>query len=89
VRVGGEESFKGSLVGDVQPVEAEIGLWLQPCQAPLFEARVVGVVDVVYTYHQVAVAQQQLGDLRADESRAAGYKVAFHHLGSLRSIDDR
>ena len=60
-------------------VEAEIGLAEQPVEPPLFQPRIVGVVEVVDAHHHVPAVEQQLGDLRADESRTAGDEVAIGH----------
>ena len=60
----------------------------QPGQPPLFQPRVVGVVQIVDADDLVAGVEQQLGDLRGDEAGTAGDEVAFHvaFLPSFRPI---
>jgi hypothetical protein len=74
-------------VANVQPVELEARPTLQLRQAPLLQAHVVGVVQVVHAHDGMAICQQELGDLRSDETGNAGNQVSSHQVVLLMISD--
>ena len=64
------------VVGDVQPVEAEAGLFGQPRQPRLLERNVVIVVEVVDADDLFAARKQRLSDVITDEAGGAGHEEA-------------
>jgi hypothetical protein len=73
-----EQAVKRWAIADVELVESEVRVMLDLIQAPVLEAHVVGVVEVVHTDDGVAVGEQQLGDLGGDEFSDAGYEILGH-----------
>ncbi len=67
-----EGVLHGLAITDVGTHEAEVGLLLEDRVAPLLEPGVVVRVEVVVADHLVAALEQGPGDMKADESGAAG-----------------
>ena len=59
-----------------QVVEAEVGSSRQLVQAPVLDARVVGVVEIVHALHRLPLLQQHSAHVGADESGASGNQDA-------------
>ena len=74
----GEDGFERAYVADVGPNEREARTALQLTETPLLEPNVVGVIQVVETDDLVPLAEQKLGNLRADEACGAGDEIAIH-----------
>ena len=67
-----EQRLHGRAVGEVDPLEPESLLRLEPREAGLLERGVVVRVEVVEADDLVAARQQPFGDVVADEARGAG-----------------
>jgi hypothetical protein len=63
---------------NIQLVKGEARLSLKLSQPPLLQARVVGVVNVIYAGNAMALRQQQFCHFRANKAGAAGYQVVSH-----------
>ena len=66
-------------VGQVDAVEFEVLVGPQSRQARLFQGRVVVVVEVVDPDHPMALGQQALADMHADEAGGAGDQDSGGH----------
>ena len=68
-------------VGDVQALEAEMGMRPQARQAGLFQGGVVVGVEVVDADHGIAARQQAFAGVHSDKSGSAGNKHRVHGEG--------
>ena len=81
-RVFGEVRFEGRAVGDVDPMEAEVWAALEAGEPPLFQPRIVGVVEIVDPRDLMPRVEEHFSHFRRDETGATGYEVAFHLIAS-------
>ena len=77
--LGLEDAGDGRGVGNVGPLEPEPLSREEAREAPLLEADVVGVVEVVDADDGIAPAEEPFADGRADEARAARDEDALYN----------
>jgi len=70
--LGGEEVFDRGSIGEVEAVEAEVGVTGEAGEAGFLEADVVVVVEVVETDDLIAAGEEFFGRVVADEAGGAG-----------------
>src|SRR5882724_6440688 len=72
-----EQFSNPAIVGEIELHEAEGGQFFEPGEARLLQRNVVVIVQVIETDDVMAPADQEVGHMRAYETRGAGNEY-FH-----------